>query len=312
MTTETYDAAQAPVISETRHRRPVRRSAAHQGRGARAFMVGISLVYVLVLLLAPLAALLYYSLKPGLGTVLDTFKVPDARHAYFLTFEILVITVVVTTLCGVMVALVLSRDRFRGKAFMSAVVNLPLAVSPVIVGLMAILLFGRNGWFEPFFAARGIQIVFALPSMVLVTIFISIPFVIRELVPVLEELGMEEEQAAWTLGASRLQTFFRVTLPNIKWGLMYGVALSSARAIGEVGAVLVVSGLIQGQTETATLYILRLFDQFKDEQGYVVALTLALFSIVMLVGIEALKRLSEYRRNRKGANRWPEPSRSES
>ena len=311
MTTETYDAAQAPVISETRHRRPVRRSAAHQGRGARAFMVGISLVYVLVLLLAPLAALLYYSLKPGLGTVLDTFKVPDARHAYFLTFEILVITVVVTTLCGVMVALVLSRDRFRGKAFMSAVVNLPLAVSPVIVGLMAILLFGRNGWFEPFFAARGIQIVFALPSMVLVTIFISIPFVIRELVPVLE-VGMEEEQAAWTLGASRLQTFFRVTLPNIKWGLMYGVALSSARAIGEVGAVLVVSGLIQGQTETATLYILRLFDQFKDEQGYVVALTLALFSIVMLVGIEVLKRLSEYRRNRKGAKRWPEPSRSES
>jgi sulfate transport system permease protein len=312
VTTDTYDAREAPVISETRNRRPVRRTAAHQGRGARALMVGISLLYVLVLLLAPLAALLYYSLKPGLGTVLDTFKVPDARHAYFLTFEILVITVVVTTLCGVIVALVLSRDRFPGKALMSAVVNLPLAVSPIIVGLMAILLFGRNGWFEPFFAAHGIQIVFALPSMVLVTIFISIPFVIRELVPVLEELGMEEEQAAWTLGASRLQTFFRVTLPNIKWGLLYGIALSSARAIGEVGAVLVVSGLIQGQTETATLYILRLFDQFKDEQGYVVALTLALFSIVMLVGIEALKRLSEYRRNRKGANRWPEPSRSES
>jgi len=128
--------------------------------------------------------------------------------------------------------------------------------------------------------------------MVLVTIFISIPFVIREVVPVLEELGIEDEQAAWTLGASKLQTFFRVTLPNIRWGLLYGIALSAARAIGEVGAVLIVSGALQGQTETATLYILRAFDQYQDAQGYVVALTLALFSIVLLIGIETFKRNS--------------------
>jgi sulfate/thiosulfate transport system permease protein len=196
---------------------------------------------------------------------------------------------------GVIVALVLARDNFRGKALVSAFVDLPLAVSPVIVGLMAVLLFGRGGWFEPFFAAQGIQIVYALPSMILVTIFIAIPFVIREVVPVLEELGTEEEQAAWTLGASRWQTFRRVTLPNIRWGLLYGIALSAARSIGEVGAVLIVSGSLQGQTETATLYILRAFDQYQDQQGYIVALTLAAFSIVLLIGIETLKRRSTRR-----------------
>ena len=128
--------------------------------------------------------------------------------------------------------------------------------------------------------------------MILVTIFISIPFVIREVVPLLEELGMEEEQAAWTLGASSLQTFFRVTLPNIRWGLLYGTALSSARAIGEVGAVLIVSGLLQGRTETATLYVFRAFDQYQEEQGYIVAMTLAAFSVVLLIGIETFKRRS--------------------
>jgi sulfate transport system permease protein len=160
---------------------------------------------------------------------------------------------------------------------------------------MAILLFGTGGWFEPFFTAHGIKVLFALPSMVLVTIFIAIPFVIREVVPVLEELGMEEEQAAWTLGASRLQTFMRITLPNIRWGLLYGIALSAARSIGEVGAVLIVSGALQGQTETATLYILRAFDQYQERQGYIVALTLAAFSIVLLIGIETLKRRSTRR-----------------
>jgi sulfate transport system permease protein len=185
---------------------------------------------------------------------------------------------------------VLARDPFPGKRLVSALVDLPLAVSPVIVGLMAVLLFGRGGWFEPFFASQGVQVIFALPSMILVTIFISIPFVIREVVPVLHQLGMEEEQAAWTLGASKLQTFRRVTLPNIRWGLLYGIALSAARSIGEVGAVLIVSGLIQGQTETATLYVLRAFDQYQEQQAYIVALTLAAFSIVLLIGIEAFKR----------------------
>jgi sulfate/thiosulfate transport system permease protein len=263
-----------------------------RARLLRGLMLAAALFYVLALLLAPLGGIIYYALKSGMGGVSDTFGQSDVRHAFYLTAIIMVITVVVTTVFGVLVALLLARDRFAGKRLVSALVDLPLAVSPVIVGLMAVLLFGRGGWFASFFAAQGIQIIFALPSMVLVTIFISIPFVIREVVPVLEELGMEEEQAAWTLGASRLQTFFRVTLPNIRWGLLYGIALSAARSIGEIGAVLIVSGALQGQTETATLYILRAFDQYQEQRAYIVALTLAAFSIVMLLGIETLKRRS--------------------
>jgi sulfate transport system permease protein len=268
----------------------LRNADARRGRLVRGVMLAVALVYVSVLLLAPLAGIFLYALKAGSGTIGRTFSQPDVQHAFLLTFVIMAITVVVTTVFGVVVALVLARDRFPGKRFVSALVDLPLAVSPVVVGLMAVLLFGRGGWFEPFFASRGIQIMFALPAMILVTIFISIPFVIREVVPVLQELGMEEEQAAWTLGASRLQTFFRVTLRNIRWGLLYGIALSAARAIGEVGAVLIVSGTITGRTETATLYVLRAFDQYQDQQGYIVALTLAAFSIVLLIGIETFKR----------------------
>ncbi|HET7378610.1 MAG TPA: sulfate ABC transporter permease subunit [Gaiellales bacterium] len=264
-------------------------------RLARAGLVALALVYVLVLLVGPLAGIIYYALKSGIGEIGTTFNQPDVRHAFYLTAVIMLITVAVTTVFGVIVAMVLARDQFVGKRLVSALVDLPLAVSPVIVGLMAVLLFGRGGWFEPFFTAQGIQIMFALPSMVLVTIFIAIPFVIREVVPVLEELGMEEEQAAWTLGASRLQTFMRITLPNIRWGLLYGIALSAARSIGEVGAVLIVSGALQGQTETATLYILRAFDQYQERQAYIVALTLAAFSIVLLIGIETLKRRSTRR-----------------
>ena len=263
---------------------------ARRGRLVRGVMLAVVLLYVGTLLLAPLGGIVYSAFKSGLGTVARTFTQSDVLHAFFLTFLIMAIVVVVTSVFGVAVALVLVRDRFPGRRLLSALVDLPLAVSPVIVGLMAVLLFGTGGWFEGFFAARGIQIMFALPSMVLVTIFISVPFVIREVVPVLQELGTEEEQAAWTLGASRIQTFFRVTLPNIRWGLLYGIALSSARAVGEVGAVLIVSGAIQGKTETATLYILRAFDQRQDAQGYVVALTLAAFSILLLLFIEVFKR----------------------
>jgi sulfate/thiosulfate transport system permease protein len=263
---------------------------ARRGRLVRGIMLAVALLYVAILLLAPLAGIAYSALKSGFGEIARTFAQADVLHAFSLTFLIMLITVAVTSVFGVAVALVLARDRFPGRRLVSALVDLPLAVSPVIVGLMAVLLFGRGGWFEPFFTARGIQIIFAVPSMVLVTIFISIPFVIREVVPVLQELGTEEEQAAWTLGASRFQTFFHVTLPNIRWGLLYGIALSSARAIGEVGAVLIVSGTIQGHTETATLFILRALDQRQDTQGYVVALALAAFSILLLVGIEFFKR----------------------
>ena len=284
MSAQVASARRAPVEPKPR------RADGGHARLTRALLVSVALFYVVVLVLAPLGGIVYYAFKSGFGVISQTFSQPDVMHAFYLTAVIMLIAVAVTGVFGVLVALVLARDRFRGKSFVSALVNLPLAVSPVIVGLMAVLLFGANGWFEPFFTAQGIQILYALPSMVLVTIFISIPFVIREVVPLLEELGMEEEQAAWTLGASQLQTFFRITLPNIRWGLLYGTALSSARAIGEVGAVLLVSGLLQGQTETATLYILRAFEQYQDQQGYIVALTLAAFSVLLLVAIEFFKR----------------------
>jgi sulfate/thiosulfate transport system permease protein len=266
---------------------PAKRRLIHGGlsAGARAD-VGI-------LLVAPLAGILWAAVKPGWHAWTQVFAQPDVRHAFYLTFFIAVITVVVTSVLGVAVALVLSRDRFPGRSLMSAFVDLPLAVSPVIVGLACVILFGRGGWFEPWFTAHGIQIIFAVPSMVLVTIFISIPFVVREVAPLLQELGTEEEEAARTLGASTLQTFFTVTLPNIRWGLLYGIALTTARAIGEIGAVLVVSGSITGHTETATLYVLRAFDEGNDPQGYIVAMTLALISILLLFGIEIFKRKEE-------------------
>ena len=255
--------------------------------------IAIALLYVGILVIAPLIGIVWAVVHAGWSTIVSTLRQPDVQRTFYLTGVITVITVIVTSIFGVIVALVIARDRFPGRALMSALVDLPLAVSPVIVGLMAVVLFGLGGWFEPWFTSQGIRILFALPSMVLVTIFICIPFVIREVVPVLQEVGITEEEAARTLGASSLQTFFRVTLKNIRWGLLYGIALTTARSIGEIGAVLIVSGQITGQTETATLYVLRAFDQFQDDQGYVVALTLALVSVVLLVLIETFKRRQE-------------------
>ena len=263
----------------------------HAGRARliRWVLLALALGYVAVLLVAPVAGIVWTAFRSGLGVVGETFAQADVKHAYWLTLVITIITVSITTVFGVVTAWVLVRDRFPGRRFLNALVELPLAVSPVTVGLMAVLLFGRGGWFEPFFAARGIQMIFALPSMVLVTIFICIPFVIREVGPVLEELGTNEEEAAYTLGASPLATFFKVTLPNIRWGLLYGIALSTARALGEIGAVLIVSGSLQGQTETATLYVFRALEERQEASGNVVALSLAAISIVLLVAIETFK-----------------------
>jgi sulfate transport system permease protein len=259
----------------------------------RGAVLAIALVYVLVLLVAPIAGIVWTMVDAGWETVRTTFAQPDVRHSFWLTGVVTVITVAVTAFFGTITAWVLTRDRFAGKGFMNALVDLPMAVSPVIVGIMAVILFGRGGWFEPFFAARGIAVIFALPSMMIVTIFICIPFVIRELVPVLNEIGTDEEEAAKTLGASSLQTFFKVTLPNIKWGLLYGVGLSTARALGEIGAVLIVSGAVQGQTETATLYIFRAMEERQEPAAYAVALTLAAISILLLIAIEIFKRKRE-------------------
>jgi sulfate transport system permease protein len=267
-------------------------------RTVRAALLALALGYVAVLLLLPIAGIVWGVVREGVDEIARTFASRDARHAFLLTFVITVTTVLVTGGFGVVAAWVFARDRFSGRRALSAIVDLPLAVSPVIVGLAAVVLFGRGGWFETFFAARGIQIIFALPSMILVTIFISLPFVIREVAPVLEEIGTEEEEAAKTLGASSLQTFFRVTLPSIRWGLLYGVGLSTARALGEIGAVLIVSGSLAGVTETATLYILTALEERQQASAFAVALTLAAISVTLLLTIEYFKRSHEKERAR--------------
>jgi len=256
----------------------------------RGTVVSVCLLYLAFILLAPLVGIVLRAFDGGLSTIAETFASPNVQHAFLLTFQIAVITLIVTTLLGAVTAWVLVRHRFRGRRIMNALVELPLAMSPVTVGLACVLLFGRGGWFEEWFTARGIQIMWALPSMTLVTIFICIPFVIRSVAPVLEELGTEEEDAARTLGASTLQTLVRVILPNIRWGLFYGIALTTARAIGEIGAVLIVSGNLKGKTETATIYVLTAFEERMDTEGYIVALTLAAISVVMLGVIEISKR----------------------
>jgi sulfate/thiosulfate transport system permease protein len=278
-------------------------AAARQNGLARRRLIRIGILgacsaYVAILLLLPLVGIAWTALKPGVSTILETFSQPGVRHAFSLTASITVITVLVTTLFGVPTAWVLVRQRFFGRSFLNAIVDLPFALSPVTVGLAALLLFGVDGWFRTFFEARGIEIIFALPSMVLVTIFICIPFTIREIVPVLEEIGLDEEDAARTLGASVWQTFLRVTLPNIRWGLLYGIALTTARSIGEIGAVLLVSGLISGKTETATLFIYSAMEERQDAQAYVVALALATISIALLVIIESARRRVEGRKHR--------------
>lgn len=252
-------------------------------------LVAAAVGYVSLLLLLPLLGIVWAVMKAGLHTIADTFTNPNVQHAFVLTGIIAVITVAVTTFFGVLVAWVLVRQHFWGKGFLNALVDLPFALSPITVGVAAVLLFGRGGWFEPWLTAHGIQIMYALPAMVLVTIFISLPFTIREVQPVLQEVGKDEEDASRTLGASIAQTFRKVTLPNIRWALLYGIALSTARAIGEIGAVLLVSGNIQGKTETATLTIYNAFEHRQQATGYVVALTLAGVSILLLAGIEAAK-----------------------
>lgn len=267
-------------------------------RMVRTLIVGACLAHVTILLLLPLIGIVWTALEPGLSIVTETFSMADVQHAFVLTAQITVITLLVTTVFGLIVSWVLVRQRFVGRNFLNAMVDLPFALSPVTVGLACVLLFGTGGWFYDFTSARGIDVIFAVPSMVLVTIFICIPFTIRELVPVLEEIGLDEEDASRTLGASLWQTFFRVTLPNIRWALGYGIALTTARSIGEIGAVLIVSGLIKGMTETATIFIYTAIEERQTANAYVVALALALVSIVLLVVIEGLRRRTEAGRER--------------
>jgi sulfate transport system permease protein len=269
-----------------------------KARRGRRGLIALALGWVALLLLLPMVAIVWTVAKAGMSSVTRTLTQPDVLHAFQLTAIVTVITVVVTGVFGVIVAWVLVRQRFHGRSLLNAIVDIPFALSPVTVGLAAVVLFGPGGWFAPFFQARGIQVIYALPAMILVTIFICIPFTIREVVPVLEEIGLDEEDASRTLGASVWHTFFKVTLPNIRWALAYGIALTTARAIGEIGAVLIVSGLIQGKTETATLFIFRAYEERQTAEAYVVALVLAAVSVGLLIVIEVLRHRQEKERTR--------------
>jgi sulfate/thiosulfate transport system permease protein len=253
---------------------------------------GLGLGYLLILLLAPVGMIFYKTFEHGLGPPVDAITSPDALHAIQLSLITVAVAVPLNTIFGVGCALLLVRHRFRGNFLIDAVINLPFAVSPVVIGLSLYLLYGTDGWFGPALADAGIKILFATPGIILACTFVSLPFVVREVVPVLHEIGTEQEQAAATLGANAWQTFWRVTLPAIRWGVAYGVVLTTARVLGEFGAVTIVSGSISGQTETLPLFVAAEFEQFREEGAYAGAIVLALLALttLLLMNIGGRKR----------------------
>jgi sulfate transport system permease protein len=256
---------------------------------ARYGLRAVALGYLAVLLVAPVGLVFWRTFEHGFSPAWHAVTTHDARHAFWLTILIALIAVPANTVFGVALALAIVRRRFPGKGLVNAVVDLPLALSPVVVGLALLLLYGRLGWFGPFLERHGIHVVFALPSMILATIFVSLPFVVREVVPVLREIGTEQEQAASTLGASSFQTLVRITLPAIRWAIAYGVVLTTARCLGEFGAVSVVSGHLVGRTETATLYVQDQFEGFDLTGAYAASVLLALIAIATLLAMNAFR-----------------------
>ena len=262
-------------------------------RWLRRVLVTIVLAYAGFLIIAPIAALVAGAFADGLGPVLATFQNRQVQRAFGLTVQISLMVVAVQAVFGTAVAWMLVRDDFRGRRFINGLIDLPFAVSPVVVGYMLLLLFGRQGLFAPVLQALDIRVAFAVPGMVLATLFVTLPFMIRELVPILQAFGVQQEQAAATLGASGWTTFRRITLPALRWGFIYGVTLTLARALGEFGAVLVIGGGIQGRTETATLYIYRALDERQYVSAYSAALALGLFSLLLVLGTELLRQREE-------------------
>jgi len=270
---------------------PRRRSA------VELLLIIVAVGYAALLLIGPLAAMTWNAFARGAGEFLRQVSSADALSALKLTLILAVASTAINTVFGLAVAWLLVRDKpFIGRGIVNSLVDLPFAVSPVIAGFMLILLFGRTGWLTPAADSLGIKVVFALPGMLLATIFVSLPFVIREVMPVWIQVGTEQEHAAYTMGASHLQTFWHVTLPAIKWGLLYGVSLSFARAVGEIGAVLVVSGGISRLTETATLFVFRSLDDRNYVGAYAMALVLAAISFAILALMEWLNKRPEIKR----------------
>jgi sulfate transport system permease protein len=244
----------------------------------------VALGYLAALLVVPVGMVFYRAFENGFDAAWAAVTTPEAQHAFYLTIVVALIAVPANAVFGVLTAWVLARHDFRGKRLLDVLIDLPFAVSPVVVGLALVLVWGRDGWFG------STEVIFSTPGIVLATIFVSLPFVVREVLPVLQEEGVEQEQAASTLGASGWQTFWRITLPTIRWGLTYGVILSTARALGEYGAVAVVSGKISGRTETMTLYVEDRFQSLDLTGAYAAAVVLALLAVAVLLLMTLLQR----------------------
>ncbi|PXV61502.1 sulfate transport system permease protein [Dyella jiangningensis] len=260
-------------------------------RVVHAVLILLALVFLTLFLLLPLATVFVEALRQGLGPYLEAIKEPEALSAIRLTLLVAVIAVPMNLVFGIAAAWAMTRFEFRGKALLGAFIDLPFSVSPVVSGLVYVLLFGARGWFGPWLDSHGIKIIFAVPGLVLATMFVTLPFVARELIPLMQAQGSEEEEAARVLGASGWQLFFRVTLPNIRWALLYGVLLCNARAMGEFGAVSVVSGHIRGLTTTMPLEVEMRYNEYEYVGAFAVASLLALLALVTL----AVKTLLEWR-----------------
>ena len=269
-------------------------SARTEAPWVRRTLIGVALVFMFLFLVLPLAAVFTEALRKGLGAYLEALKDPDAWAAIRLTFITALVAVPLNLIFGVAAAWAVAKYEFRGKSFLTTLIDLPFSVSPVVAGLIYVLVFGAQGWLGPWLAEHDIKIVFAVPGIILATIFVTFPFIARELIPLMQAQGNDEEQAAIVLGASGWQTFWYVTLPNIKWGLIYGVILCNARAMGEFGAVSVVSGHIRGQTNTMPLHVEILYNEYQSVAAFAVASLLALLALVTLV----IKSVAEWKMER--------------
>lgn len=268
---------------------PAGRSRRGRGRAGRWLLRSVAVLYIAILVALPLALVFQRTIADGADAFWEAISAPDAVHAFVITAQIALIAVAINTVFGLGVALLLARYRFAGRRLFNLLLDIPVSVSPIVVGLALVLVYGpTQGWFGPPLSDAGVQVIFALPGMVLATCFVTLPLVVREIVPVLQEEGLDQDVAARSLGANSWQRFGRVTLPTIRWALAYGVVLSLARAIGEYGAVRVVSGDVIGQTQTATLRVGDLAEQ-GEPGAYQISLVLVLFAVLCIVAISLLR-----------------------
>ena len=266
----------------TSHARHVRHGTT-EAPWIRYTLTAVALAFMLLFLVLPLAAVFTEALRKGWEAYWEALKEPDAWSAIRLTLLVAAVSVPLNLVFGIAAAWCVAKYEFWGKSFLTTLIDLPFSVSPVVAGLIYVLVFGAQGWFGPWLMAHDIKIIFAVPGIILATLFITFPFIARELIPLMQAQGNDEEQAAIVLGATGWQTFWRVTLPNIKWGLLYGIILCNARAMGEFGAVSVVSGHIRGQTNTMPLHVEVLYNEYQSVAAFAVASLLALLALVTLV-----------------------------